>query len=236
MFSSHAPKSQNRGFTFVIALLFALAASACDSTTAPDVPSVAAPSTPAPASNAVRVVFLGDSLTAGLGLPQAQAFPAVLERMLLAESKPIRAVNAGVSGDTTAGGLSRLDWLLSQKPDVIVIALGGNDGLRGIDVRASEDNLRQIILQAKAAGARVLLVGMMMPPNYGPQYTQQFADIYPRLARELDVPLVPFMLEGVGGVEELNQPDGIHPTADGHEKIARTVLPELRRILDSLNR
>ncbi len=220
----------------MIAILLSLIAGACDSSTVTDVPPVAAQPTTAPVNSALRVVFLGDSLTAGLGVAQAEAFPAIIERALRDSGTAIRAINAGVSGDTTAGGLSRLDWLLSQKPDVIVIALGGNDGLRGIDVRATEDNLRQIITQAKAAGARVLLVGMMMPPNYGPQYTQQFADIFPKLATELDVPLVPFLLEGVGGVEELNQPDGIHPTAAGHEKIAQVVLPELRRILGSLNR
>ena len=187
--------------------------------------------TPVDAANSPRVVFLGDSLTAGLGLDVDEAFPAVLGGLLEAEGLPIRVINGGVSGDTTAGGLRRLDWLLRQKPDVVVVGLGGNDGLRGLDVAASEENLRAIVRKCRAAGASVLLLGMQMPPNYGPEYTAQFRDLYPRLARELDVPLVPFLLEGVGGNPDLNQPDGIHPTAEGQRIVARHVLPHLRDVL-----
>lgn len=192
----------------------------------------AAPSTyPSTRAQAPRVVFLGDSLTAGYGLEAGEAFPAIVERMLKDEGIEVRVVNAGVSGDTTAGGVSRLDWLLRQSPDVVVVGLGANDGLRGLDVKASEQNLRAIIKRCRAAGAEVLLLGMIMPPNYGPQYTSEFRAIYPRLAKEMNVGLVPFLLEGVGGVPELNQGDGIHPTAEGHRRVAKNVLPELREIL-----
>lgn len=179
-----------------------------------------------------RVVFLGDSLTAGYGLEDVRdAFPAVIERQLASEGIEINAVNAGVSGDTTAGGLRRLDWVLQQKPDVLVVCLGGNDGLRNLDARVSQENLRQIINTAQESGAKVLLLGMMIPTNYGPEYREQFASIYPALAEEKGVPIVPFALEGVGGVPELNLPDGIHPTAEGHEVIASNVIGQLRELL-----
>ena len=179
----------------------------------------------------VRVVFLGDSITAGYGLEADQAFPALVERTLKDEGLVVRVTNAGVSGDTTAGGLRRLDWVLRQSPDVLVVGLGGNDGLRALAPKASEDNLRAIVRKAREAGASVLLLGMLIPPNYGPEYTQQFREIYPRLAEELDVPLVPFVLEGVGGDPELNQPDGIHPTAAGHRIVADNVLPQVRTLV-----
>jgi len=178
-----------------------------------------------------RVVFLGDSITAGLGLDAEQAFPALLAETLGREGLPVQVVNAGVSGDTTAGGLRRLDWLLRQKPDVVVVGLGGNDGLRGLELKASEENLRGIVRKSREAGADVLLLGMLIPPNYGPEYTSQFRELYPRVAKELDVPLVPFVLEGVGGNLRLNQPDGIHPTAEGHQIVAQNVLPHLRPLV-----
>jgi acyl-CoA thioesterase-1 len=178
------------------------------------------------------VVFLGDSLTAGLGLDENQAYPALLEQALREEGTPVRVINAGVSGDTTAGGLSRLPWLLKQRPDVVVVALGGNDGLRALPLSEVETNLREIIRRSKAAGARVLLLGMKIPPNYGP-YADDFAALYPRLAKELDVPLVPFLLLGVGGVRSLNQADGIHPTAKGQEVLAKNVRPYLEEVLQT---
>jgi acyl-CoA thioesterase-1 len=186
---------------------------------------------PAPVTTpAARIVFLGDSLTAGLGLDEDQAFPAVVERELRKEGLPIQVVNAGVSGDTSAGGLSRLGWLLGQRPDVVVVGLGANDGLRALPLAETEKNLREIVRRAQAAGARVLLLGMRIPPNYGP-YADEFAALYPRLAEELDVPFVPFLLEGVGGVRDLNQADGIHPTAEGQEILAKNVLPSLTAML-----
>jgi acyl-CoA thioesterase-1 len=177
------------------------------------------------------VVFLGDSLTAGLGLAESEAYPAVVERALREEGAAVQVINAGVSGDTSAGGLSRLPWLLKQDPDVVVVALGANDGLRALPLEETEKNLREIIRRSREAGVRVLLVGMRIPPNYGP-YADDFADLYPRLAEELDVPLVPFLLEGVGGDLALNQADGIHPTAAGQERMAETVRPYLQGVLE----
>ena len=178
-----------------------------------------------------RVVFLGDSLTAGYGVEGDEAFPAVVTQLLKRDGITIDPVNAGVSGDTTAGGLRRIDWLMKQRPDVVVVGLGGNDGLRGLDLKDSENNLRQIVTKAKAGGAKVLLLGMLIPPNYGPDYTQRFGEIYPKLAREMDVPLVPFLLKDVGGEMKLNQRDGIHPTPEGHKIVARNVEPYLRDLL-----
>jgi len=177
------------------------------------------------------VVFLGDSLTAGYGLPEADAYPALIEAALAAEGRPVRVVNAGVSGDTSAGGLARLDWVLRLEPDVVVVELGPNDGLRGLPLEATEANLRRIVERGRAAGARVLLAGMLIPPNYGPDYAGRFAAIYPRLAEELDAPLVPFLLEGVGGEPDLNLADGIHPNAAGHRRVAENVLPHLRPLV-----
>ncbi len=186
---------------------------------------------PAPATATLPVVvFLGDSLTAGLGLDEGQAYPALIEHELKDDGKAARVVNAGVSGDTTAGGLSRLNWLLGQHPDVLVVGLGGNDGLRGLPLTEIESNLREIVRRSQAAGARVLLLGMRIPPNYGP-YGDQLAALYPKLAKELGVPLVPFLLDKVGGIRSLNQADGIHPTAKGQEIVAKTVLPYLEKVL-----
>ncbi len=195
-------------------------------------PQPATAMAPAPA-NEPLVVFLGDSLTAGYGLAADQAYPVLVEKRLEEEGVAIRALNAGVSGDTTSGGLSRLDWLLSQKPAVVVVGLGGNDGLRGLPLEQAESNLRQIVGRSKEAGARVLLLGMQIPPNYGPEYAEGFKEMYPRVAKDLDVPLLPFLLEGVGGMAELNQADGIHPTAEGQEKVAETVAPYLSGMLKS---
>lgn len=187
---------------------------------------------PAPAAEAPKVVFLGDSLTAGLGLDEDRAYPAVIERELQEEGIPVQVINAGVSGDTSAGGLSRLSWLLGQHPDVVVVALGANDGLRGLPVEETEKNLREILRRTQAAGARVLLLGMRIPPNYGPDYAGRFEAMYPRIAQDLKVPLVPFLLEGVGGDRSLNQADGIHPTAEGQEIVAKNVLPYLEELLE----
>jgi acyl-CoA thioesterase-1 len=185
---------------------------------------------PSPVAAAPLVVFLGDSLTAGLGLDENQAYPALIENQLKAEGTPVRVINAGVSGDTTAGGLSRLNWLLNQHPDVVIVGLGANDGLRALPITEVDTNLRQIIRRSQAAGARVLLLGMRIPPNYGP-YADQFAALYPKIAKDLNVPLVPFLLEGVGGIRSLNQSDGIHPTAKGQEILARNVRPYLEKLL-----
>ena len=219
-----------------VILSLVLLALSCDRDAREDAAAQDAPSQPptAPAARQQRlprVVFLGDSITAGLGVDVDQAFPAVVTDILANDGLPIDTVNAGVSGDTTAGGLRRLDWILRQKPDVIVVGLGGNDGLRGQGVKSSEANLRAIVQKSRDAGADVLLLGMMIPPNYGPEYTSAFRDVYPRIAKEMNVPLVPFVLEGVGGETKLNQRDGIHPTAEGHQRVAANVAPRLREIL-----
>lgn len=220
--------------TLSILVLFLLAA-ACspgDRASLPAKAAVPAPAPPAaPASDEPLVVFLGDSLTAGYGLGGEQAYPALVEKRLKEQGVPVHVLNAGVSGDTTAGGLSRLDWLLSQKPEVVVVGLGGNDGLRGLPLEQADRNLREIVRRSKAAGARVLLLGMQIPPNYGPEYAQGFADMYPRIAKEMDIPLVPFLLEGVGGDEALNQADGLHPTAEGQKKVADLVAPYVADVL-----
>ncbi|MFN7963378.1 MAG: arylesterase [Thermoanaerobaculia bacterium] len=185
------------------------------------------PSTEPVESELPTVVFLGDSLTAGYGLDQDQAYPALIETRLAQLGHKARVVNAGVSGDTSAGGLSRLPWLLKQKPAVLFVELGANDGLRGGSLAETEKNLREIIRQSQAAGAKVVLAGMMLPPNYGHAYTQGFAEIFPRLAREYKTGLVPFLLEGVAAEPDLNQADGIHPNATGQEKVADNVLPKV---------
>jgi len=198
----------------------------------PTSPSAEAKAASSSSSAAVPlVVFLGDSLTAGYGLEAGEAFPALLEKRLGHEGMKIRAINAGVSGDTSAGGLRRLDWLLAQKPDVVLVELGANDGLRGLPLEQTEENLREIMASCRRAGATVVLAGMMIPTNYGPDYSRGFAKIYPKLARELSVPLVRFLLSGVAGRADLNQEDGIHPTAKGDEIVADNVLPFLRGAL-----
>jgi acyl-CoA thioesterase-1 len=238
----------NATLALLVLIPWLLAAGACQRTerggaaaaaVTPAAPPAAAPLEAAPSplpaaappSAAPTVAFLGDSLTAGLGLPADQAYPALLARELSGDGFAVRVINAGVSGDTTAGGLRRLRWLLAQHPVVVVVGLGGNDALRGQPPAEIERNLREIVTQARQAGALVLLLGMQIPPNYGPDYTSAFAAIYPRIARELHVPLVPFLLTGVGGVAELNQADGIHPTAAGQVKVAANVKPYLEELL-----
>lgn len=218
----------------LLTLCAALLGAACDSGGG----ALSTPGTTAggPAGAALRsegtlVVFLGDSLTAGLGLPEDEAYPARIAALAQAEGRGLRVVNAGVSGDTSAGGLARLSWLLSQGPGVVVVALGANDGLRGLPVEALERNLAEIVRRARESGARVLLAGMQMPPNYGSDYAEAFREVYPRVARDLDVPLVPFLLEGVGGVGALNQADGIHPNSDGQARLAATVWKHLSKLV-----
>jgi acyl-CoA thioesterase-1 len=181
-----------------------------------------------------RLVVLGDSLTAGLGLELAEAYPARLQEYLDAAGYHVQIVNAGVSGDTTTGALRRLDWALSGGAEILVVALGGNDGLRGLPVDQMKKNLSQIIMVAKARGIKVLLAGMEAPPNFGEVYTTAFREVFRQLAREHDVAWVPFLLEGVAGVPNLNQPDGIHPTAEGATRIAKHVWPAVERLVQQM--
>jgi len=182
-------------------------------------------------ADAPLVVFLGDSLTAGLGLPVDQAYPAVVAAELARKGRSVRVVNAGVSGDTTAGGLRRADWVLTQRPDVLVLALGANDGLRGLPLAETERNLRGIVAKARDAGAKVLLCGMLVPTSHGPDYQRGFGALFPRVARETGTPLVPFLLEGVAGRPERNLEDGIHPNAEGQRLLAANILPLLEPLL-----
>jgi acyl-CoA thioesterase-1 len=177
------------------------------------------------------VIFLGDSLTAGYGLSVDQAFPALVAKALRERGRPVRVVNAGVSGDTTSGGLERLAWLLEQHPDVLVVELGVNDAFRGQPVDSIAANLHTIVKQAKSAGARVLLLGLRVPTNYGPDYAGPFAAMYPRIARVEKVELMPFLLDGVGGHPELNLDDGIHPNREGQKIVAANVLLYVERAL-----
>jgi acyl-CoA thioesterase-1 len=178
-------------------------------------------------------VFLGDSLTAGLGLPAEESVPALIQKRLDAEDYDFEVVNAGVSGDTSAGGLSRLDWSLEGDVRVLVVELGANDGLRGLPVSAMKQNLSQIITRAKRRGVTVLLTGMEAPPNYGADYTAQFRGVFRDLAREHDVAFVPFYLDGVAGIAGLNQGDGIHPNVEGSKIIERAIWKSLEPLLDN---
>jgi len=177
------------------------------------------------------IVALGDSLTAGLGVAADEAYPARLEARLAREGYAYRVVNAGVSGDTTAGGLRRVDWVLRAKPEIVIVALGANDGLRAQSPQAMRDNLAAIVKRLQAAGARVLLAGMRLPPNYGAEYTKEFQAVFPDVARSTGVAFMPFLLDGVAADPRLNQPDGIHPTAAGQQIIADRVWPYLRPLL-----
>jgi acyl-CoA thioesterase-1 len=213
-------------------LVLALAACGPRGATAPEprsIPPDAAPGGP-------LVVFLGDSLTAGFGVAEPEAFPALVAERLRSRGRPVRVVNAGVSGDTSAGGLRRLDWVLGLEPDLLVVGLGANDGLRGQPPEALEANLRAILTRALERDVGVVLLGMRLPPNLGDEYVTAFEAVYPRLARELGVPLVPFLLDGVAARRSLNLEDGIHPNAAGHRLLAENVMPSVERALDDLER
>jgi acyl-CoA thioesterase-1 len=188
--------------------------------------------TATPARSADRVIVaLGDSLTDGLGVARDEAYPARLEARLTREGYDYRVVNAGVSGDTSAGGLRRVDWVLRANPEIVIVALGANDGLRGQPVAALRDNLVAIVQRLRASGARVLLTGMRVPTNYGAAFTRDFAAVFPDVARRTNVTLVPFLLEGVAGEARFNQADGLHPNAQGQQMIADHLWPHMRAML-----
>lgn len=196
-----------------------------------DVSVMAAPA----AEPSTRLFVLGDSLTAGYGLPPDQSFPAQLEAALRAAGHDVIVLNGGVSGDTSAGGLARLDWALEGipggAPDAVIVQLGANDALRGVDPQQTEANLSAILARLKERGIPVLLAGMLAPPNLGRAYTETFAAIYPRLAEEHDVLLYRFFLDGVAGNPQLNQADGIHPTAQGIAVMVKNILPVVEDLL-----
>jgi acyl-CoA thioesterase-1 len=179
------------------------------------------------------ILVLGDSLTAGYGIDPDDAYPALLQKKVAERSLAYKVVNGGLSGETSAGGLRRVDWLLKRKVDVLILELGANDGLRGISLDSTRTNLQGIIDKVRAANPKVKIViaGMMVPPNLGPQYTSGFREIFEKLAEENNASLIPFLLDGVAGDPQLNLPDGIHPTAEGHRIIVETVWKVLEPLL-----
>lgn len=188
----------------------------------------------AAAGRTMKIVALGDSLTAGYLLPAKAAFPAVLERELRAGGLEVEVINAGVSGDTSSNGLERLDWALGEGTDALIVELGANDMLRGLDPAVTHKAINEIITRAKARGIKVLLAGMVAAPGMGKDFEDRFNGIYARLAREHDVPLYPFFLAGVAGDAKVTQADGLHPTAAGVEIIVRGILPSVRALIASL--
>ena len=187
-------------------------------------------------NNAQLILFLGDSLTAGYGIDPAQAFPALIQQKIDRKGWPFEVLNAGLSGETSAGGLRRISWMLQRIPGVLVLELGANDGLRGFPLELTKRNLQGIISRARKQlpDLPIVLAGMMVPPNLGPDYTQRFQALYQELAEDNGLSLIPFLLEGVAGKPELNLADGIHPTPQGHKIIAETVWKTLEPVLESL--
>jgi acyl-CoA thioesterase-1 len=188
-----------------------------------------------PAAKPVKLVVLGDSLSAGLGLPAQEAFPAKLQKALLAKGIDVDMINAGVSGDTSSGGRDRLDWSVAEGTEGVIVELGANDALRGIDPELTRSALTDIVAKLKARKIPVMLCGMMAPPNYGADYAARFNSIYPDLAKQFDVPLYPFFLDGVAADAKLNQADGIHPTAAGVDIIVNNMMPTVEAFLRTIN-
>ncbi len=183
-----------------------------------------------------KIVAFGDSLTAGFGVSSDESYPAQLENQLHKGGFHYEVVNAGVSGETSAGGVRRVEWILKTQPTVVILELGVNDGLRGLPLEQTYRNLRTIIERLQDEGVRVILAGMRIPPNYGETYTAEFFEMYKRLARELTLPLIPFLLEGVAAQSDLNQADGIHPTANGYTVVAQNVFHTLEPLLKTEQR
>ena len=179
-----------------------------------------------------RIVAFGNSLTAGLGVAPDASYPAQLQRKLDEAGYPYRVVNAGVSGDTTAGGIRRVSWVLNSKPSIVILELGGNDGLRGLSLQETKANLERIIQELQSASVTVVLAGMKLPPNYGKEYTAGFEALYRALAKQYHLTLIPFFLDGVAGSFSLNQADGIHPTGEGYRLIVEKVFPPLEPLLE----
>lgn len=188
---------------------------------------------PAKPSKKQTILFYGNSLTAGYGVEPAQAFPALVGQKIDSAGLNYQVVNAGLSGETTAGGRSRISWVLRQPVAVFVLELGGNDGLRGLPLTATRQNLQAIMdtVRRKSPEATIVLAGMQIPPNLGTSYTREFRELFKELADRNKVVLIPFLLEGVGGIPKLNQPDGIHPTPAGHKIVAETVWQVIRPVL-----
>lgn len=183
------------------------------------------PSAPPEIQSTGTIVAMGDSLTEGLGVPEEKNYPALLQKALRDKGYGYRVVNAGISGETSSGARSRMDWVLRMKPDIIILETGANDGLRGLDPELIRGNIRDMIDAFTAEGIVVVLAGMKMVPNLGPAYSKMFADVYTDVGGDNDVILIPFFLEGVAGVPKMNQPDGIHPTEDGYARVVEHIFP-----------
>jgi acyl-CoA thioesterase-1 len=221
----------NRSLLYVI-LIAMLVVTACTAT-APKEASSASPNNPAkPAKSLPKIVAFGDSLTAGYGLPQSASYPSLLQKKLDADGFAYEVVNAGVSGDTSAGGVRRIDWALEGDVKVVILELGANDILRGQSIDALKENLARIIERVKAHGATVLLAGMEAPTNSGIEYRKAIHEAFPSLSRKYNVPVISFFLDGVAGLESLNQNDGIHPNEEGTRIVTETVYRSLRPLLE----
>ncbi|UZD24637.1 arylesterase [Algoriphagus halophytocola] len=216
-------------FTFLLALVIS-ASSCAEKKTETSQAQASKEAEATPETDEKIILFFGNSLTAGYGIEQDLAFPGLIQDRLDSLGKEYKVINGGLSGETTAGGVSRLDWFLEDKPDIFVLELGGNDGLRGIAISETKKNLGIIIdkVQEKYPDTEIILAGMQIPPNMGPEYSTRFAEIYPEVAQEQNVTLIPFLLENVGGINELNLPDGIHPTEEGHKIVSETVWTYLK--------
>jgi acyl-CoA thioesterase-1 len=183
-------------------------------------------------TNTNTILFLGDSLTEGLGVSKEEAFPNLVQSYIQNElKKDITVINGGVSGSTTSDALARLKWYMKKKPNIVFIALGANDGLRGLNLEQSQKNLEEIIKYAQESNAKVLLAGMLIPPNYGPEYSNRFKEMYEQIKNKYNLKSMPFLLDGVAGKKELNQNDGIHPNVEGHKYIAKKVFEFIKEDL-----
>lgn len=213
----------NRPFLFIC--ISAIILAGCNNSSLKNEPAIDKHSDTVSPKKMKTILFFGNSLTAGYGVDPSEAFPALLQDKLDSLKLGYKVINGGVSGETSSGGNSRIDWILKQPVDIFVLELGGNDGLRGIPLAETKKNLQAIIdkVRTKYPGAKLLLAGMQLPPNMGRQYTTEFMNIYPELAAKNQIALIPFLLQGVGGEAKLNQQDGIHPTAEGHKIVAENV-------------
>lgn len=221
-----------------VIILLAMASVSCNNNDAAGKPAASTATDTAAKANSNHptqktIVFFGNSLTAGYGVEPDQAFPALIQQKIDSLNLPYKVVNAGVSGETSAGGNGRIDWILRTPPDVFVLELGANDGLRGIPMAETRKNLQDILNKVKASNpsVKIVIAGMMLPPNMGPKYTAEFRDIFPALANENNATLIPFLLQGVGGEARLNQQDGIHPTPEGHVIVANNVWQVMKPVL-----
>lgn len=216
-------------------LLVALLVAACggaEPTSTPVPPTPTLPASAAVDAAAITIVAMGDSLTEGMGVDAEQAYPAQLERRLRQDGYNVTVINAGVSGETSSGALSRVQWVLTLQPDIVILETGPNDGLRGIDPALTAQNLEELVTTFQENGVTVVLAGMQIVQNMGPDYTEKFRAIFPAVAANHNLILIPFFLENVGGVPSLNQPDSVHPTAEGYTVVVETIYPYVVQALD----